>query len=88
MGALQRSINRLSEHVATKVQPLEHSVTALQLQATTLAEQVEILKRERNLRGNMKEVVYAAAEQLGIDPSDKPLIQVAQSCLHAMGYVA
>ena len=51
----------------------------------TLAEQVEFLKRELGLSGNMANVVHQAAEQLGIDPAGKPLLEVAAMCMQVAG---
>ena len=51
----------------------------------TLSEQVDFLKRELGLSGNMANVVHQAAEQLGIDPAGKPLLEVAAMCMQAAG---
>ena len=51
----------------------------------TLSEQVDFLKRELGLSGNMANVVHQAAEQLGIDPAGKPLLEVAAMCMQVVG---
>ena len=51
----------------------------------TLAEQVEVLKRELGLSGTIKQVIHQAAQQLQVDLAGKPLTVVASSCLEVIG---
>lgn len=53
--------------------------------AATLATEVEILKAQLNLAGNIKEVVEEAALQLGINFKGRPLRDVSMDCVRALG---
>ena len=48
-------------------------------------QQVEFLKAELGLSGAMKEVVMEAARQLGVEPGDRPLPQIAAECYVSAG---
>ena len=50
----------------------------------TLTEAAEILKRELGLKGNLKDVVREAAEQLELDVS-LPLVELARLCVQKLG---
>lgn len=67
---------------------VEDSSPSSATQLTLLPEQVEFLKRQLGLSGNMKDVVHQAAEQLGIDPAGKPLKALAAMCMQGVGVVA
>ena len=54
---------------------------------TTLAEQVEVLKSQLGLSGNMHDVIHQAAAQLGVDPGSKPLTEIAKECMQAFGAI-
>ena len=46
---------------------------------------VEVLKRELQLSGNMKEVVEQAAEMIGLDSKGKSLHDLATQCARELG---
>ena len=50
----------------------------------TLAEAVEILKRDLGLKGNVQDVVKEAAFQLSVD-SSLPLVEMARQCVQKLG---
>ena len=52
----------------------------------SLAEMVEILKREMGLDGTMQSVVQGAAQQLGVAHEGQTLMQTAQLCLQKLGH--
>lgn len=47
----------------------------------SLAEQVEVIKRQLKLSGNITEVLQQASAQLSIDPAGKPLTVLAEMCM-------
>ena len=47
--------------------------------------QVEILKRELGLSGNVCDVIRQAAEQLGVATEGKSLSVIATACMEALG---
>lgn len=49
-----------------------------------LIEMVAVFKRELAVEGNVKEVVHAAAEQLGVEAGTRPLQDVALACMEAI----
>ena len=51
----------------------------------TLATDVEVLKREMGLNGNISEVVKEAATQLLIDFNGRPLSDVSMECVKSLG---
>ena len=51
-------------------------------------QQVEFLKTQLGLSGAMKEVVMEAAKQLGVEPGDRPLPQIAADCYLSVGVAA
>jgi len=52
-----------------------------------LCQIVEVLKRELQLSGNMKEVVEQAAEMIGLDSKGTRLHDLAMQCAHELGAV-
>ena len=50
----------------------------------TLAEQMEVLKSQLGLSGNMATVFKAAAEQLGVEAGGRPLVEVAAECIRVL----
>ena len=52
----------------------------------TLIQQVEVLKRELGLEGNVKAVIEQAAEQLGMSAEGKPLSELGNACMEALGH--
>lgn len=47
--------------------------------------EIDILKRQLGLEGNIASVVQQAAEQLGIDAKGRPLNQLAAECMAVVG---
>ena len=52
----------------------------------TLIEQVQVFKRELGLEGNVKDVIDQAAEQLGVSAQGKPLSELSNMCMEALGH--
>ena len=70
--------------VLWQIKVKKKEVAATSSTQPTLAETVEILKRELGLKGNMQSVVQQAAEQLGVDVS-LPLMEMARQCMQKIG---
>jgi hypothetical protein len=70
--------------VLWQIKVKKKEVAATSSTQPTLAETVEILKRELGLKGNMQSVVQQAAEQLGVDGS-LPLVEMARQCVQNLG---
>merc|ERR1712008_267207 len=54
----------------------------------TLATDVEVLKREMGLNGNISEVVKEAATQLLIEFNGRPLSDVSMECVQSLGILS
>jgi len=52
----------------------------------TLIEQVEVLKRELGVEGNVKAVIDQAVEQLGVSAEGKSLSALGAACMEALGH--
>ena len=74
--------------VETVELPLASEVVVTSQAPTTLVEKVEFLKVQLGLSGNVTDVVHKAAEQLGISPDKKALVDLATECVQTVGRTA
>lgn len=68
--------------------PLASEVVVTGQAPTTLLEKVEFLKSQLGLSGNVTDVVHKAAEQLGVSPDRKALVDLATQCVQILGRTA
>ena len=59
--------------------------TSKRISLISLSTDVEVLKREMGLNGNISEVVKEAATQLLIDFNGRPLSDVSMECVKSLG---
>ena len=69
-----------------EAKPVVVTATVIEAKAPqTLAQQVETLKAELGVEGDMSDAIHSAAKQLGVEAKGVPLGELAAMCLQQLG---